>query len=44
MSVQKVLSTSDAAEERNGKNFFSARINKLYGTPSFVTGHAMINT
>jgi hypothetical protein len=39
-----ILSTSNAAEERNGKNFFSARINDLYGTtPSFVTGHDMIN-
>lgn len=38
-----ILSTSDAAEERYGKNFFSARINDLYGTLSFVTGHDMIN-
>jgi len=38
-----ILSTSDAAEERNGKNFFSVRNNDLYGTPGFVTGHDMIN-
>jgi hypothetical protein len=43
MSVQIILSTSDVAEKRNNKNFFSARINDLYGTPSFVTGHDMTN-
>jgi len=37
-----ILSTSDATEERNSKNFFSARID-LYGKPNFVTGHDMIN-
>jgi hypothetical protein len=43
MSLLMILSTSDAAEERNDKNFFSARINNLYGIPTFVTGHDIIN-